>query len=240
MKDILRQSTAVTLVFGPFSDSTDGDSPETTLTISQADIRLSKNGAAFAQSNNAAGATHMENGFFGVPLDATDTGTLGKLFVYIREAGALTVWREYTVVPANVYDSLVLGTDKLEVDATLIEGADATTVLRAQVATELGTYDGPTNAELAAALGALNDLSAADVNAEVVDALATDAYAELAAVPAANAPLADKINFLFALARNKITNNGTTMALRNDADSGDIATAPVSEAGSTVTRGEFT
>ncbi len=115
--DILKQSTAVTVVMGPMLDSTDGNTQETALTISQADIRLSKNGGSFAQSANAAGATHMEYGKYSVPLDTTDTGTLGRLRVDIHESGALPTWREFMIVPANVYDSAVLGTDKLEVDA---------------------------------------------------------------------------------------------------------------------------
>lgn len=112
----LKQSTAQTVKMGPFVDSTDGVTPETALTISQADIRLSKNGGDFAQSNNAAGATHDENGYFDVPLDATDTNTLGRLKVAINESGALPVWKDFMVLPANVWDSL-FGADKLQVDA---------------------------------------------------------------------------------------------------------------------------
>lgn len=119
---LLRQSTAATVVLGPFVDSTDGVTAETALTIAQADIRLSKNGGAFAQTNNAAGATHMENGYYSVPLDTTDTGTLGRLTVAVSESGALPVWREFQVVPANVYDSLVLGTDALQVDTVQVSG----------------------------------------------------------------------------------------------------------------------
>ena len=125
--DILKQSTAVTVVMPPFLDSTDGNTQETGLTISQADIRLSKNGGAYAQSNNVAGATHMEAGKYSVPLDTTDTGTLGKLRVDIHESGALAVWREFTIVPANMYDSLVLGTDVLTADVTQWLGTAAAT-----------------------------------------------------------------------------------------------------------------
>src|SRR5690606_25943808 len=59
---ILRQSTAVTVEVGPFLDSTDGSTAETGLTITQPDIRLSKNGGGFAQKSAAGTATHMENG----------------------------------------------------------------------------------------------------------------------------------------------------------------------------------
>lgn len=115
---LLKQSTAATVVLGPFVDSTDGVTAETALTISQADIRLSKNGGAFAQTNNSAGATHMENGNFSVPLDTTDTGTLGRLRVHVNESGALPVWADFHIVPAEVYDTLILATDNLTVDIT--------------------------------------------------------------------------------------------------------------------------
>lgn len=111
---LLKQSTAVNVPMGPFLDSTDGNTEETGLTISQADIRLTKNGAAWAQTNNAAGATHQEKGNYQVPLDTTDTNTLGTLRVYIHESGALAVWDDFMVIPANAYDSLVAGTDALD------------------------------------------------------------------------------------------------------------------------------
>lgn len=79
----------------------------------------------------------------------------------------------------------------------------------------------------------------ASVNAEVVDTLVTDTYAEPGSVPAATASLKDKIGWMEALARNKITQTSTTQTLRNDADSGNIATSTVSDDGTTFTRGEF-
>jgi len=79
----------------------------------------------------------------------------------------------------------------------------------------------------------------AQVNTEVVDALATDTYAEPAAVPAATASLADKIGFLMALARNKITQTATTQTLRNSTDSASIGVSTDSDDGTTFTRGGF-
>lgn len=105
MFGILKQSTAATIALGPFVDATDGFTPETALTISQADIRVSKNGAAFAQTNNSAGATAMEFGYYSVPLDTTDTNTVGRLTVAVYESGARPVLREYLVLSANLYDT---------------------------------------------------------------------------------------------------------------------------------------
>jgi len=104
--EFLKQSTSVTKKMGPFVDDTDGKTAETALTISQADIRLSKNGGAFAQKNDANAASHDENGYYGVQLDATDTGTLGSLRVAISESGALPVWQDFMVVPSHIYDWL--------------------------------------------------------------------------------------------------------------------------------------
>jgi len=112
----LKQSMAATIKLGPFLDSVDGVTAETSLTISQADIRLSKNGGANAQTNNAAGATHDELGEYSVPLDTTDTNTLGRLKISVHKSGALPVWQDVMVVPAQVWDSL-FGADKLQVHA---------------------------------------------------------------------------------------------------------------------------
>ena len=167
MTQLLKQSTAATIKIGPFVDSTDGVTAETALTISQADIRLSKNGGAFAQTNNATGATHDENGYYGVPLDTTDTNTLGRLRVAVNESGSLPVWQDFMVVNANVYDSLIGGSDNLQVDTVQIEGSDATDQINAAADTALADYDPPTKAELDSGLAALNDLDAAGVRSAV-------------------------------------------------------------------------
>ena len=123
MAQWIKQSTASTVKLGPFLDDTDGKTAETGLTISQADIRISKNGGAFAQSNNTAGATHNENGYYSVPLDTTDTNTLGTFRVAVSKSGALPVWQDFMVVPANVWDSM-FGASTLNVNvATMSSGA---------------------------------------------------------------------------------------------------------------------
>ncbi len=115
----LKQSTSVTVVLGPFLDDTDGKTAETSLTLSQADIRLSKNAGTFAQKNDSGSASHMEAGYYACSLNTTDTNTLGHLRIAVAESGALPVWRDFLILPANVYDSL-LSTDKLQVHAVEI------------------------------------------------------------------------------------------------------------------------
>ena len=115
----LKQSTAITLKIGPFLDSTDGNTVEGGLTISQADVRLSKNGGNIAQKNEATSCTHDELGWYDCPVDTTDTNTLGRLDLMVHESGALQVWHQYMIVPSNVWDSL-FGADALQVHANEI------------------------------------------------------------------------------------------------------------------------
>lgn len=106
----LKQSTSVDVPIGPFMDETDGITAMTGLTITQPDIRLKKNGGAWAQKNASQTLSHEENGNYEVTLDATDTNTLGLLRVHVHESGALPVWDDFLVLPAPVYDGLVAGT----------------------------------------------------------------------------------------------------------------------------------
>ena len=125
----LKQSTAATIKLGPFVDETDGKTAETGLTIAQADIRLSKNGGDMAQTNNTAGATHDEIGYYDVPLNTTDTNTCGRLKVMVHESGALPVFCDCTVLQANVYDALIGGTEFLEVTSLKPDFSIASTTL---------------------------------------------------------------------------------------------------------------
>src|SRR3954470_22980828 len=117
----LRQSTASQeILLGRFVDSTDGNTEETALTIANTDIKLHKHGATTLASKNSGGATHIANGNYYAVLDATDSDTLGNLEVHVHVSGALAVKREYVVLPAMVFDSLVLGTDRFDANVTHI------------------------------------------------------------------------------------------------------------------------
>ena len=80
----------------------------------------------------------------------------------------------------------------------------------------------------------------ANVNAEVVDALATDTYAEPGQeAPGATVSLSTKISYLYKFLRNKITNDGTDIKVYNDAEAVVDQKSAVSEVAGTVARGEF-
>jgi hypothetical protein len=121
MSIVLRQSTASQeVLLGPFLDSTDGDSEEVGLTIANTDILIWKCGGASPAAKNSGGATHTSNGIYLATLDATDTNTCGSLMIYCHMAGALFVKQPCMVLPQNVYDSLVLGTDYLLTDLSTV------------------------------------------------------------------------------------------------------------------------
>ncbi len=130
----LKQSTSVDLPVGPFVDNADGNTPETGLTITQPDIRLKKNGGAWAQKNAAQTLSHEEAGWYEVTLDATDTDTVGQLMLNIHESGALPVFCEFMVLAANTYDTLV-GTDTLDVTVTALA---ANVITAASLASDAG------------------------------------------------------------------------------------------------------
>lgn len=88
-------------------------------------------------------------------------------------------------------------------------------------------------------LAALNNLSAAQVNAEVVDALSVDTYAEPGqGAPSATTTLAAKIGYLYKSWRNKKTQTSTTTNIFADDGTTVDQKATVSDDGTTFTSGE--
>ena len=120
MAILLKQSTTITIQLGPALDSTDGVTEEVALSPV---VQISKDGGAFADRNSATAIAHDQNGWYRVELNTTDTNTLGRLTVKFNDqATHLPVWEPYMVVPANVFDALILGSDKLEIDVLELGG----------------------------------------------------------------------------------------------------------------------
>lgn len=150
----LKQSTAGTLVLGPFVDATDGVTAETALTISQADVRLSKNAGTFAQKNDATSATHMENGYYSTPINTTDTNTLGRMVVTVAESGALPVRQDYLVVTSDEWDRLHATTGPIATLGIVARGtAQAATSTTIQLASGETHADDTLNGCIVGALG---------------------------------------------------------------------------------------
>lgn len=110
----------------------------------------------------------------------------------------------------------------------------------ASVSGAVGSVTGNVGGNVTGSVGSLATQAKADVNAEVVDALATDTYAEPGqGAPAATASLATKIGLLHKMARNKITQSSTTFSLFADDGTTVDQKATVSDDSTTFTRGEL-
>lgn len=117
---LLRQSTAATLRVGPFVDVADGATPETGVTLSgadQAEILKEGSGATVDVAGATWAAITGADGWYNFSLTTSHTDTLGGLTLVVQDVSVcLPVFVRAVVVPANVYDSLVLGTDFLRID----------------------------------------------------------------------------------------------------------------------------
>jgi len=115
------------------------------------------------------------------------------------------------------------------------------TEVQSECTDALNAYDPPTRAELTSDINGLNDLSAAEVNAEVVDALNTDTYAEPGqGSPGATISIAAKIGYLYKAWRNRTTQTATEYALYADNGTTKDHEAAVSDDGTTFERGKVT
>lgn len=171
MTQWLKVSTAVTVMMGPFIDDTDGKTPEIALDITEQEVLLSKNGGAFTLKSDTTHGVHdaSHNGWYTIPLNTTDTNTLGCLDIAINMAGALPVWKSYMVVTANTWDTF-FGADKLTVDVEEIG---------ANIITAAAINDGAIDAATFAA-GAINAAAIADAaidNATFAADVGSTAYA---------------------------------------------------------------
>lgn len=96
-----------------------------------------------------------------------------------------------------------------------------------------------TGTTIPAQITALNDLSAAQVNAEVLDVFTVDTFAELSGVNAATDTMLNKLTFINQVLRNKLTETSTTQTTFADNTTTVVSTAIVSDDGTTFTKNEF-
>lgn len=102
----LRQNTAQVVKLGPFLDATDGKTEETALTITNTDVRLSKDGGNYTNSSTGS-ATHDELGMYDKTLSTTDTNTVGELVISVHDSAThLPVEHRYWVLEEDIFDAL--------------------------------------------------------------------------------------------------------------------------------------
>lgn len=173
MNNPIEQSVAITIQMGPALDAGDGVAEETGLSPT---VELSKAHAAFAARDSASAINHDANGWYRVPLNTTDVATVGRLIAKFDDAAIhLPVWHEFTVVPANVYDSLVGGTDALQVHANEITAdlINSTAIASAAIADQAvvsvaGNVDGNVVGSVASVSGSVGSIAANGLNSTSV------------------------------------------------------------------------
>jgi hypothetical protein len=83
------------------------------------------------------------------------------------------------------------------------------------------------------------DLDEMNADVENIESVLTAAQAEPGAVPAANASVLAKLAWLFVLAKNKRTQDGTTETVFKDDSATALATAAKADSGAVFTRSKF-
>lgn len=167
--------------------------------------------------------------------------------VSLTAAGITALWAQLNAsnttagsVGKKLADIAVDGSGDIVLAATTHTGAvipDVTTV--ATVSGAVGSVTGNVGGNVTGSVGSLATQAKADVNAEVVDALGTDTYAEPGqGAPAATTTLAAKIGYLYKAFRNKITQTATEQKLFADDASTVDQKATISDDGTTYTKGE--
>jgi len=192
----LQANTAVDVLIGPFIDDTDGKSAETGLTLSQADIKLSKNGQTLAQKNDDTAATHDANGYYNCELDATDTNTEGTLTLIVHESGALPVRHDFMVLAQAAYISLVTAKDSGYMDVNVKAVSEDTTAAdNAELMFDgTGYAGGTTKLDVNVASIANDAITAAAIQNGAIDAATFAANAITSTVIADDAITAAKLN----------------------------------------------
>jgi len=117
-----KQNTAATLIVGPILDSTGAEF--TTAVIS--DLSISKNGGTLTALASAATLTHIANGQYTLVMTTGNLDTLGRAQITCNKSTYQMPPIGLNIVPAMVFDSMVLGTDVFQSDVTQFGGTAGT------------------------------------------------------------------------------------------------------------------
>ena len=116
-----KQSTAKTFIVGPILDA-DGVAKTDEVVAS---IKVTKNGTVGAP-NGASTLTHDHTGNYKYLANAGDVDTLGEVVFSLNSGTNAMAPVRFQVLPANVYDSLVSGSDLLDANASQLGGTAQT------------------------------------------------------------------------------------------------------------------
>lgn len=108
MNKLRKQSSTTYPLFFLMVDSTDHVTGKTGLSPT---VTISKNGASFASPSGAI--TEVGNGLYKIAGNATDSNTVGELWIHATGTGADPTDTSYTVVAYDPFDSVRLGLTSL-------------------------------------------------------------------------------------------------------------------------------
>ena len=178
----LKQNTATRITVGPFLDKTDGITPEVALTVTACRLTLMvDNGGvptlvldalatASGGSNDMVHVTNDDAGFYDLELTAAQLNYVGRAMLSINDVAThCPVFHEFTILPANVYDSLIGGSDLLDVSAAQFAGQTVTCGAGVTVRADVGTATQST-AQTGDAYARLGAPAGASVSADIAAA----------------------------------------------------------------------
>jgi len=326
----LRTNTDTRITVGPFLDKTTGIDPEVALTVTSEKLTFVVDTAgvptlildvaptASGGANDMVHITGDDSGYYDLELAAANVNYLGRAMLSLNDVAThLPVFHEFMILPAVIYDAMILGTDLFDVSVTQLLGTawltpavagtpdvnvktetdhDLTTTQKASVTAAVptvvqiqtglatptnitagtittvtnltnaptvgdfnatmktslnaatpasvvgavGSVTGNVGGNVTGSVGSLATQAKADVNAEVLDVLNVDTFAEPGQeIPPATTTLVKKIGYLFKLLRNKITTTSTQINIFADDAITVDQKSTISDDATTFTRGEF-
>ena len=168
--------------------------------------------------------------------DTEVTGITGAVPERTNAKGEYVVAVTKSAVISGVHTIILfVGSTPIATGSRTFAGTDGETATTTPEAVEL---DPATRVKLDATQPDYAPATPAQVNAQVLDVLSVDTFAELVAPPAATSSLKDKITWLFMYARNKVTQTATTRTLYRDDTTTVAGTSGTSDNGTTFTKGE--
>lgn len=217
----LKTNTATRIAVGPFLDYSDGVTPEVSITVTNTTCELYKDAndggavvrtaltlSASGGNNDMVHITDDVAGYYDLELTTTNTNFLGRATLVLTDPDVhLPVFQEFMVLPAKVFDSLVAGTDNLEV--LLVDDAITSAKFDESTAYPLKSADNGATA--------LSRITVADILAGIIEGSIT---------------LKHSLQAVLAACAGKSDGGGTaTIHFKDQADSKNRITATVDASG---------
>ena len=174
-----KQSTAATLIVGPILDSAGAEYTGAVI----GDLSISKNGGTLTALAAAATLIHIANGQYTLVMTTGNLDTLGRLQITCNKSTYQMPPIGLNIVPAMVFDSMVLGTDRFDANVTHVGDTSQTAgdIYASQVA-----IAGYIDTEVSAIKAKTDNLPSDPADQSAVEAAITAATSPLATQASVN------------------------------------------------------